>query len=115
VRIISAQNSDDKWQAYTMTHEVITVRLDELARRISQSGQCICTYTKVEDVCRCTAKFEINSEDRALAMVEVTRRRQVIKRLRPLHEHDTLPDCIAELEAEEQQATTRAEKRARGH
>ena len=63
-----------------MEHEIIKVGLDKLVQRISQTGQCICTYTKADDVCCCAAKFSINEADRALAVAEVKRRHQVIKR-----------------------------------
>ena len=67
-------------QAYTPEHQVIKVGLDKLVHRISQTGQCICTYANENDVCRCAAKFSINEEDRALAADELQRRHNVTKR-----------------------------------
>ena len=100
-------------QVYTMEHEVIKVGLNKLLHRISQTGQCICTYTKADDVCCCAAKFSINEADRALAVAEVKRRHQVTKRLPPLREEDAAPDCLLALESEEQEGERRAQKRAR--
>ena len=67
-------------QAYTVRHKVIKVTIEALARRVSQTGQCICTYTNENDVCQCAAKFSINEEDRALAADELQRRHNVTKR-----------------------------------
>jgi len=113
VRIISARNADGSWQAYTKRHKITKVELDKLVHRISQTGQCICTYTKADDVCRCTAKFSINEADRALAVAEVERRHRVTKRLPPLREDDAVPDCILASEIQEQEDESRSQRQVR--
>ena len=96
-------------QAYTVRHKVIKVTIEALARRVSQTGQCICTYTNENDVCQCAAKFSISAADRALAADELQRRHGITKRLPQLREQDSAPDCLAALQAEE-----RAEEEAVG-
>ena len=96
-------------QAYTVRHKVIKVTIEALARRVSQTGQCICTYTNENDVCQCAAKFSISAADRALAADELQRRHGITKRLPQLREQDSAPDCLAALQAEE-----RAEEEAAG-
>ena len=88
-------------QAYTVRHKVIKVTIEALARRVSQTGQCICTYTNENDVCQCAAKFSISAADRALAADELQRRHGITKRLPQLREQDSAPDCLAALQAEE--------------
>ena len=88
-------------QAYTVRHKVIKVTIEALARRVSQTGQCICTYTNENDVCQCAAKFSISAADRALAAGELQRRHGITKRLPQLREQDSAPDCLAALQAEE--------------
>ena len=84
-----------------MRHKVIKVTIEALARRVSQTGQCICTYTNENDVCQCAAKFSISAADRALAADELQRRHGITKRLPQLREQDSAPDCLAALQAEE--------------
>ena len=88
-------------QAYTVRHKVIKVTIEALARRVSQTGQCICTYTNENDVCQCAGKFSISAADRALAADELQRRHGITKRLPQLREQDSAPDCLAALQAEE--------------
>ena len=88
-------------QAYTVRHKVIKVTIEALARRVSQTGPCICTYTNENDVCQCAAKFSISAADRALAADELQRRHGITKRLPQLREQDSAPDCLAALQAEE--------------
>ena len=78
-------------------------------------GQCICTYTHEDDVCRCAAKFSISAEDCAAAAAEFRRRRRVLARLPQLGEEDSsFADTLdADPQREEQQEQLQQRKRAR--
>ena len=78
-------------------------------------GQCICTYTHEDDVCRCAAKFSISAEDCAAAAAEFRRRRRVLARLPQLGEEDSsfAGTLDADPQREEQQEQLQQRKRAR--